>query len=288
MKIRTNTKAGGVSPNHNETAQNATAGLKFPGNVKAGEAGLKEKDSHMASRAKSLQRLVASLSILLCLVALVLPAFAGLGKGVRPSNASQLYGGNVMPPSARPFGFSLADMAGQIAQFATSFNNPAFYPTTPFQILYGDPNTITFSSVEGNGLLETGSNTFHVHAGTVFYVPIQSADDSPPIVGNFPSDSSTVLNYWFDESQLGWKGFIKVDGKTTSIGAAYLVGPITTQPLQDGAGTHIITLGVFLGPLNRSSHTVSFRSQFDGAAIPPGFFGLNFFEAEFTYKVIVD
>jgi hypothetical protein len=209
----------------------------------------------LGSRAESRQLVIASLSILL-LVALTGSASAGPAGKIPSQNAiqlpgGQLAGGEVMPPSARPFGFSLRDAAGKNAQFVTSGNNPQFFPTTPFQMLFADPNTIGFSSLPGNGLLETGSNSFRVPEGTKFYVPIQNVDDSPPVVGIFPTSSSTAASYWFDSSQLGESQFIVVDGKTTSIGATYLVGPITTQPLQDGGGTHIITIGVFLTPLNK-------------------------------------
>jgi len=259
--------------------------------VKRGrEVKMEKSNVIMCRRAKSRQLVIASLS-LLGLVALPGPAFAGLAGKIPSPNASQLpasqlHGGQVMPPSARPFGFSLRDAAGKNAQFVTSGNMPQFLPTTPFQFLYGDPTTISFSSLPGNGLLETGSNVFRVPEGTVFYVPINNIDDSPPVIGTFPTSSSTAVSYWFDSSQLGGSESIVVDGKTTSIGATYLVGPITTQPLQDGGGTHIITIGVFLTPLSKGSHTVSISTQLDGAAILPAV-GINFLEGEFTYNVIV-
>jgi hypothetical protein len=245
----------------------------------------------MGSRAKSRQLVIVSLSILLGLVALTGSASAGPAGKIPSPNASQLpagplAGGHVMPPNARPFGFSLRDMAAKNAQFVTSFNNPQFFPTTPFQILYFDPTTVVFSSLPGNGVIETGSKAFPVSEGTVFYVPIANVDDSPPVAGIFPTSSTTAAGYWFDSSQLGGSQSIVVDGKTTSIGAKYLVGPITTQPLQDGGGTHIITIGVFLTPLNKGSHTVSISTRLDGAAILPAL-SINFLEGEFTYSVIV-
>ena len=250
----------------------------------------------MGSCAESRQLVIASLSILLGLVALPGPAFAGLSLKIPSPNASasQLpasqppasqQGGQVMPPSARPFGFSLSDMAAKTAQFTTRGNNKQFLPTTPFQILYYDPSTLMFPPMQG-GVLETGNNTFHVQEGKLFYVPIISLDDSPPVVGTFPTNSSRVACYWFDSSQAGGTDFIVVDGKTTSIGATYLVGPITTQPLGDGGGTHIITMGVFLTPLSKGSHTVLIKARFDGAAVLAAY-SINFLEEEFTYNVIV-
>jgi hypothetical protein len=125
-----------------------------------------------------------------------------------------------------------------------------------------------------------------VHPGTVFYVPIQEVDDSPPVLGTFPTSASTAASYWFDSSQLGGSFFIMVDGHTTSLGDSYSVGPITTPPLQDGGGTHIITIGVFLTPLSPGSHSVSIKARVDGALIPAT--GFNFIEGDFTYTVKVD
>ena len=120
----------------------------------------------------------------------------------------------------------------------------------------------------------------------MFYVPIQSIDDSPPVIGAFPTSPSKVRSYWFDSSQLGGAQTIVVDRKLTPIGATYLVGPITTQPLPDGGGTHIITMGVFLTPLSKGSHTISFVSRLDGAALLPAL-GINCFEGDVTYRVMV-
>ncbi len=47
-------------------------------------------------------------------------------------------GGNVMPATASPHGYSLFDMAGKLALFNTYGNDLKFYPQTPFQILYQD------------------------------------------------------------------------------------------------------------------------------------------------------
>jgi hypothetical protein len=256
--------------------------------------------------------LSAAVSMLLGLIVLPITSIAGLGNIEIPSSkagnveipsskagnveipsskAGQLQGGEIMPPSARPFGFSLSDMAAADAQFVTSGNSrPELLPTTPFQILYFDPNTINVSPVQGNGLLETGSKSFPVPAGTMFYVPIATVDDTPTVIGTFPTSPSTARSYWFGSSQLGGSDSITVDGRTTPIGATYLVGPITTQPLQDGGGmpggTHIITMGVFLTAFSKGTHTVSVRTRFDGDLILQ-FLGINFLDGEFTYNVTV-
>jgi hypothetical protein len=238
--------------------------------------------------------LSAAVSVLLGLTVLPVTSLAGFGNIEIPSSEAgteipssktdQLHGGEIMPSSARPHGFSLSDMAADDAQFVTSGNTQSF-PTTPFQILFADP-PINFSPVQGNGLLETGSNSFSVPPGTMFYVPIATVDDSPLVLGGtFPTSPSAARSYWFDSSQLGGSDSITVDDRTTPIGATYLVGPISTQPLPDGGGTHVITMGVFLTPFKKGTHTVSISTRFDGAFIPQA--GFNFIHGEFTYEVTV-
>ena len=150
-------------------------------------------------------------------------------------------GGTVLPATARPYGYSLTDMARETALFLTS-GNTKDYPNTPFQVLYFDPSTYQATPTPDGGLAVTGSKHFTVSPGTSFYVHLLNSDDSPPIVGNFPTDASGAAVYFFGQSQLGVKNTeIIVDGKSTAVGAAYLAGPVTTPPLNDGGGTHIIS-----------------------------------------------
>ena len=81
-------------------------------------------------------------------------------------------GGAILPATARPSGYTLEDMAEELAYFSTSGNDLTYYPHTPFQILYTGP-----------------TNNFTAPAGTRFFVPILFIDDSPPVLGNFPMDS---------------------------------------------------------------------------------------------------
>ncbi len=181
-------------------------------------------------------------------------------------------GGNVQPPTAKPSGYALEDMAEELAYFSTSGNNPEFYPDTPFQIL---------STSE--------TNVFHVRTGTKFFVPLAFVSDSEPILGDFPDDSSTakeVQDYFFDKEQLGVRDLaIEVDGKVTPIGRKYLAGPVSTPDLPDG-GSHFIQVGAFLTPLSKGTHTVTIRGVFDGDLLIP-FFGDDPFFFEITYTVIV-
>ena len=65
-------------------------------------------------------------------------------------------GGAVLPATARPYGYSLTDMARETAPFLTS-GNTTDYPNTPFQVLYFDPSTYHASTSDG-GVAVTGSN----------------------------------------------------------------------------------------------------------------------------------
>jgi hypothetical protein len=178
-------------------------------------------------------------------------------------------GGNVMPPTAQPNGYSLDDMAAAMANFSTSFNDPAYYPKTPFQILYFTPAT----------------HTFTVKPGTPLFLPILFVDDSDPILGDFPADAGGLEDYYFGEDQIGIDvAEIIVDGKVSDLGPAYAAGPIHTSGLLDGTGTNYTQLGAFLTPLSKGTHTITYRFFADGDALIP--FG-GVFAFEDTYTVIV-
>ena len=207
----------------------------------------------------------------------------GRGGEVLPAAAE---GGEVLPATAQFHGFSLTDMAAATALFNTSGNNLSQYPQTPFQILYVDPTTEMPTFVNG-GLVLTGTNHFSVTAGTPFYVPVAFIDDSPPILGTFPTDPSKVANYIFSHDQVGMKNLqIIVDGRVTPIGSAYAAGPVQTPPLLDGGGTHIITVGAFLTPLSPGTHTVAIAGEFSGVLFQQAT-GLSFEQFNLTYAVTV-
>jgi probable HAF family extracellular repeat protein len=201
------------------------------------------------------------------------------------SGASQ-GGGQVLPVTASPYGYSLADMARATALFNTSGNKQADYPNTPFQILYVDPAT-ELAIPSGSGQLLTGSNSFVVAPGTPFYVPLEFVDDSPPILGTFPTDPSATANYVFAHDHLGTTNLaITVDGRVTPIGAAYAAGPVSTPPLLDGGGSHIITVGAFLTPLSPGTHTVTISGVFAGLLFQQAT-TLSFQQFQLTYTVKV-
>jgi hypothetical protein len=203
------------------------------------------------------------------------------------------HGGNVMPPQARPRGYSLDAMAKALALFDTSGNNMQFYPKTPFQILFQDPSKTQFQNVTcpngGPGFLIIGVNSFAVRSGTPYFVPLFSVDDSPPVLGTFPTEKSQIADYFFSPDEYGGRGFaIIVGGKRTAVGPSFLAGPIeqTNPPLQDGGGTHLIQLGVFLTPLTPGTHTVTIVGQVAGSALFSTY-GFNCLQQDDTYVVRV-
>jgi hypothetical protein len=202
-------------------------------------------------------------------------------------------GGDVVPPNVTPYGYSLDEMASLLAQFSVSGNTIAV-PATPFQILYTNPKkTVTKTILKcpsppgGSGNLTLGINSFKVKPGTPFFVPVQGFDDSPPFVVNFPTYKSQVPDYIFGPNGYGGRDFrIIVDGDKTSLGPAFLGGPVTTAPLPDGGGTHYIQLGVFLTPMSLGIHTVTIQ----GEVASPNFlaaFGIGCAAEDITYIVAV-
>jgi hypothetical protein len=197
----------------------------------------------------------------------------------------------VLPATARPHGWTLERMTDALALFTTSGNNLKYYPATPFQILYADSGE-PFPIDDGFDFV--GSHApFTVPAGTRFFVPLWNADDSTPIAGSWPATHAEAIPYFFDPSQLGARDFtISVDGSNTRIGSRYLAGPVTTTPLLDVgpggvAGTHMITLGAFLTPLSRGTHTIEISGGLFGGLIADTYPGVSFLGEHIRYIVNV-
>jgi hypothetical protein len=95
-----------------------------------------------------------------------------------------------------------------------------------------------------------------------------------------------------DADQHGGQGFtIRIDSKTTSLGPAYVAGPVTTPPLLDvppgkPGETHMITLGAFLHPMTPGTHVVEIEGGYFGDAILQTY-GIRFIALDFTYQVRV-
>lgn len=239
-------------------------------------------------------------------VAVALVAFLGFsawGSHAVSADSGDARGSGVLPPAATPEGYSRADMARLLGQFTTSGNDSTYYPRTPFQVLYVDPAraeppinvTSSFAPCSSPtppcGLLFTQSgkfsNSFKVDRGTRFFVPVDNADDSPPIAGQFPTDPKQAKDYVTERGQLGAKGMsITIDSHRVELGASYIAGPVTTPPLLDGGGTHIITIGAFLAPMSPGEHVVRIRGGYFGRAIEDTY-GIGFIALDFTYRVVV-
>ncbi len=191
---------------------------------------------------------------------------------------------DVVPPNAKPAGYSLERMAAEHALFTSSGNDPAYYPQTPFQVLFASSLD---AAPENGGYVVTGTNTFDVQKGARFYLPVLHVNDSPPVIGTFPSAPGAAADYFFGSSQVGAEpAVVTIDGKPTTIGAAFLAGPVETPTLFDG-GNHIMTLAAFLKPLKRGTHTIHASGNVAGDAFSQAF-GLSFLRFEFTYTVTVD
>jgi hypothetical protein len=256
------------------------------------ECGNNDHRRHVPRR---LTVLVAALALLACWAgapeARVFAAGNGTGQGV-------------LPPSATPKGYSLADLSRLTALFTTSGNDATYYPNTPFQILYTNPS-LTFGSLDCTtfaplcGFTTTQSpgvafsNTFTVKAGTMFHVPVFNADDSPPIVGVFPTTPTEAKHYVFDPAQLGARNMeIQIDSNTVNLGPDFVAGPVTTPPLLDPippdlpGGTHYLTIGGFLNPLTPGIHTIRIQGGYFGQGIKSTY-GLDFLWENLTYSVEV-
>ena len=205
-----------------------------------------------------------------------------------PAGPAAASGSNpVLPPDARPFGWSLERMTGALALFTASGNDPANYPDTPFQILHVKREDGFQSTPVGDGFRITGASTFRVRPRTLFFVPMANVNDSPPFPAPFPASRREAIPYFFGFDHYGAFGWrIKVDRDLTLIGPRYLAGPVTTPPLPDGGGTHIATLGAFLAPLPPGTHTVTVAGGLFGRALAPTY-GPAFLSYQFTYTVIV-
>jgi hypothetical protein len=189
-------------------------------------------------------------------------------------------GGNVLPSTAKPRGYSLSDMAKATAFFNTGPRTLETYPQTPFQILYVPDNAT--------------SNTFTVSPGTMLYVPILYQDDTKPVVGTFPknlNDRQAILNYFYSQDQIGLiYTKIVVDGTVNSLGSDYVVGVGPVKLADDGGfgpGTQYIVSAAFLTPLNKGTHTVQILAYADGMALLPFFPPDGVFSFSATFTVIV-
>jgi hypothetical protein len=186
-------------------------------------------------------------------------------------------GGNVLPPTAKAKGYSLAEAAAATAYFNTGPRTPETLPRDfPFEILYFGPRP--------------DGTTFTVRPGSMLYVPLTFSDSTDSALWPFPDveDPEAVSDYYFDPLQLGAEfAQVIVDGQVTELGPGYAVGAVTPG-LPTGGNSYTVIAAV-LTPLSKGTHTVTIRSRFSGAfiAMYPDMFPGGVFGSEFTYTVIV-
>jgi hypothetical protein len=189
------------------------------------------------NRRLTLYRSLTVVLALLAMIGFIIPSEAG-----------------ILPGNASPRGTSIDEMTALLGPFQDSGLDPSFLPSTRFQILFPTD-------------LNTNTGTFTVKPGTFFFIPIFSFNDSPPIIGDFPTNSSQAVGYIFGAAQIGaHDAEIEVDGQITEIGPSHLSGLINTPNLPFG-GSHTILLGAFQTPLPKGTHTVKIRATWDGVAL---------------------
>lgn len=184
-------------------------------------------------------------------------------------------------------GWDVTRMAGELAQFSAAGNSLSLLPSTPFQILYTDEAAGSVTATADGGLEAEGGNTFTVDRGRQFFAPVIYLDDSPPVLGTFPSSYLDGVRYFFAPDQVGGRGFaVTIDGSRYPIGPLYLSRPVTTPPLSDGGGTHFLLLGAFLAPLASGTHAILVSGGVYGALLKSTY-GIAYEHEDLTYKVIV-
>jgi hypothetical protein len=192
----------------------------------------------------------------LAISAALLPASALAAADTMPGDLNPTLGTvtQVMPSTAKPFGYSLTDMARLTAAFNES-DRTGPPPESPFQILYDDGS---------------GNITFNVVLGTYLYVPIAYSDDSPPPLGDFPKNVESrpqLRKYWYSQSEIGTVATdITIDGIHVELTPQYTVGIAFDKPLPSG-GMNYITPAAFIWPLPHGTHKVVTHFKATGAAL---------------------
>lgn len=197
--------------------------------------------------------------------------------------------GPLYAPEDAPSGVSLTDMVGKMTLFNASGNDVANLPNSPFELLYVPPGQGTLEMTTKDGkphFISTVAVPFTgVPANRAFYMPIATFDDSPPIVGAFPTNEDEAQHYFFDAAQLGGTYSIHVDGEEIEILGEYAAGPVTTEPLPNGGGTHGVVLAVIIRPLPPGEHQIGFDGAFFGDGWVNAFGATS--EAHVTYNITV-
>lgn len=221
---------------------------------------------------RKLQRFVGIAAILFVLLGSVT---TGASAASAVQAGSTLAGGQLLPPQAKPKGYSLTDAAAATAYFNTGPRTLDTLPANfPFQILYIPPDN---------------SNTFSISTGTMLYVPVITSDNRDSLYWPFPdvTDPAAVSAYYFDPAQLGAEYLrIVVDGEVRELGPAYAIGVEMPQPRPSEGIFNYTVVAAFLTPLSKGTHTVTIAARLSGAFILQAFGGP--YEFEIPYTVVVN
>jgi hypothetical protein len=224
-------------------------------------------------------------------LAAALLAYSGI------AGAGGFYGGNVLSPDRKPYGYSLDMMAQAMAVFDVT-GNATSYPATPFQILYlqnltsVDPKTCDY----GTGYKFSGNSRFLVTEGVTYFVPLFTVNDLPAVLGTFPTSKSQAPAYFFGAHAYNATGTkIIVDGRATWVGPRYLGGPVSAEvpaAYLDEFGLtapefNLIQLGAFVSPLGIGTHSVRIKGELGNSEEFLNDLGFGCMEEDFTYTVIV-
>jgi hypothetical protein len=196
----------------------------------------------MLNRHRTVRVFVATLSVFACTGS----ALAG--------------GGNVLPASANPKGYSLSEIAVDTAVYNTG--SASGNPETP------PPPDVPFE------ILVPSIGSYTVKPGTMLYLPVFFADDTDSLYPGFPADISdqaadaAYLDSYVFATYDVTSFIVQVDGKTTVLNDGFICG-VTTAPLLDGTpgGTHYIVCAAFLTPLTPGQHTVSIGGIIGGSPV---------------------
>lgn len=223
------------------------------------------------------------------------------------SSSMALAGGDVLSADSSPYGYTLDRMAREMAYFDITANQFG-YPATPFQILYVIPGhgsgIVTSNCANGqSGFYFTDQEKFYVTEGVTYFVPLWTANDLPPVIGQFPTRKYQAAAYMFGSDINAGGSRIIVDGRVTPVGPRYVGSVVGAGGKLDALYTpepyysawypnsptfHLIQLGVFVAPLARGVHTVRIRGQLGNSqAFYDATGGLWCQEEDITYTVVV-
>jgi hypothetical protein len=225
--------------------------------------------------------------VLTILSAVVVATFTTGLVGGSPATAA-INDGRVLPASSLNNGWTLERAISATSAWNSSPTRGT-PPPTPFQILYVTGGG-TASQV-GNGTVVRNSKSFTVPAGKSFFVPVAFVDDTPAILGTFPTTHTQALSYWYGKGGLGTQyATIAVDGRQMPLSHDYLVGPmkarLSDNPPGQPVGSHLVEEAAFLSALPKGHHVIDVSFTWSGAFVKLAF-GTNFYTFAARFPITV-